>query len=84
MSSSSKQQPEATPTSVPTGPAGRPRWVKVFGLVVVVLIVLVVVLQLVGGGNHGPGRHQRDHGSSGAPASGSMGIGSWPSWGERG
>jgi hypothetical protein len=33
---------------------GTPRWVKVFGIVVIVLVVLVVILLLSG---HGPGRH---------------------------
>jgi hypothetical protein len=37
---------------------GTPRWVKVFGIVVIVLVVLVAIMLLAG---HGPGRH----GSSG-------------------
>ena len=37
-------------------PPSMPRWVKVFGIVVIVVIVLGVILRLVGG-NHGPGRH---------------------------
>ncbi len=37
---------------------GTPRWVKVFGIVVLVLVVLFAVLQLTGvAGRHGPGRH---------------------------
>jgi ABC-type transporter Mla subunit MlaD len=36
--------------------AGTPRWVKVFGIVVLVLVLLVVVMLVIGGG-HGPGRH---------------------------
>jgi len=37
---------------------GMPRWVKVFGIVVVALVLLFVVANLTGiGGNHGPGRH---------------------------
>jgi hypothetical protein len=38
---------------------GTPRWVKVFGIIVVVLVLLFVVLHLAGvGGRHGPGRHR--------------------------
>lgn len=37
-------------------PPSTPRWVKIFGIVVIVLIVLVVIGLLIGG-NHGPGRH---------------------------
>ncbi len=37
-------------------PPNTPRWVKVFGIVVIVLIVIVVIGMLIGG-NHGPGRH---------------------------
>jgi len=36
---------------------GAPRWVKVFGIIVIVLVALFVILQLIGGGSHGPGRH---------------------------
>ncbi len=37
---------------------GTPRWVKVFGIVVLVLVVLIVVMMATGvGGKHGPGRH---------------------------
>lgn len=38
-------------------PPGRPRWVKVSLLIAGAIIVLFVVLQIVGGGDHGPGRH---------------------------
>ena len=39
-------------------PPGTPRWVKVFGIVVLVLVLLVVVMMATGvGGKHGPGRH---------------------------
>jgi hypothetical protein len=36
---------------------GAPRWVKVTALVMLVLALLVVVLLLIGGQEHGPGRH---------------------------
>ena len=42
----------AEPPSYP----GTPRWVKVFGIIVIVLILLVVARVLIGG-EHGPGRH---------------------------
>jgi hypothetical protein len=43
-------QPEPTIT-------GTPRWVKVFGSILIVLTLLVVIMLLFGGGQHGPGRH---------------------------
>jgi hypothetical protein len=33
---------------------GAPRWVKVFGIIVIVLVLLIVIMLLTG---HGPGRH---------------------------
>jgi hypothetical protein len=46
---------------------GAPRWVKVFGIIVLGLAVLFVGLKLTGvGGNHGPGRHS----GGGSPSSG--------------
>jgi hypothetical protein len=36
---------------------GTPRWVKVFGIIVIVVVLLVVGLMFIGGGEHGPGRH---------------------------
>lgn len=36
---------------------GAPRWVKVSGVVALIIVGLLVVMLLVGGGNHGPGRH---------------------------
>ena len=38
-------------------PPSTPRWVKVCGIIALVLVVLVVLMLVVGGGNHGPGRH---------------------------
>ena len=38
-------------------PTRAPRWVKVFGLVVLGLAVVFMVVQLATGGEHGPGRH---------------------------
>ena len=35
-----------------------PRWVKVFGIIVIALVLLVAVMLVTGiGGEHGPGRH---------------------------
>jgi len=35
-----------------------PRWVKVFGIIVIVLVLLVGIIMFTGvGGQHGPGRH---------------------------
>jgi len=36
---------------------GTPRWVKVFGIIVLVLVLLVVIMMIFGSGEHGPGRH---------------------------
>jgi hypothetical protein len=36
---------------------GTPRWVKVFGIIVIVVVVLVVAMMFIAGGEHGPGRH---------------------------
>ncbi len=35
---------------------GVPRWVKVFGIIVIVVVLLVVARMFIGG-EHGPGRH---------------------------
>jgi hypothetical protein len=53
--------------SDPDVTTGAPRWVKVFGIIVLGLAVLFVGLKLTGvGGNHGPGRHS----GGGSPSSG--------------
>jgi hypothetical protein len=45
-------------------PPSTPRWVKVFGIIVIVLILLLIIHRLTGiGGNHGPGwRKQQERG----------------------
>ncbi len=51
--------------------AGTPRWVKVFGLVLLLLVLLFVILRLTGvGGQHGPSRHG-DSGDT-TPAAGTV------------
>jgi hypothetical protein len=64
-------------------PPGVPRWVKVFGLVVVIML-LVLLVAMLAGGSHGPGRHQSGgtgpHGDSEALASAepqSEGLADW-------
>lgn len=44
---------------------GMPRWVKVSGAIVIALVLIVIVAMLVGGGNHGPGRHSVELGAIG-------------------
>ncbi|MGO4889528.1 hypothetical protein ACJ2A9_17415 [Anaerobacillus sp. MEB173] len=40
------------------GPPSTPRWVIVFGIIVIVLVLLFVILKIIGiGGEHGPSRH---------------------------
>jgi hypothetical protein len=36
---------------------GTPRWVKVFGIIVIFVVLLVVAMMFIGGGEHGPARH---------------------------
>ena len=36
---------------------GAPRWVKVFGIIVIVVVLLVVAKIFIGGDEHGPDRH---------------------------
>jgi hypothetical protein len=36
---------------------GTPRWVKVFGIIVIVVVLLAVASMFIVGGEHGPGRH---------------------------
>jgi hypothetical protein len=44
---------------------GTPRWVKIFGIIVIVLVLLVGIMLFTGvAGPHGPGRHMP---SVGAP-----------------
>jgi len=38
-------------------PPSTPRWVKVFGIIVIVLILLFVILHLTGNSLGGPGGH---------------------------
>ncbi len=49
---------------------GTPRWVKVFGIIVLVVVVLFVILLLTGGpGRHGPARHTGGLGTATSSAS---------------
>jgi hypothetical protein len=49
------RSPASDESSAPAPTTGTPRWVKVFGVILVVVAVLVVVLLVFGG--HGPSRH---------------------------
>ena len=50
---------------------GTPRWVKVFGIIVIILVLLIVARVFVGGGKHGPSRHipSGDVGNQALPSS---------------
>jgi hypothetical protein len=37
--------------------SGTPRWVKIIGVIALVLALAVIVMLILGGGEHGPGRH---------------------------
>ena len=47
---------------------GLPRWVKIFLIVAAALVVLLVAGMLIGGGQHGPGRHLNSTGGLDAAA----------------
>jgi hypothetical protein len=49
------------------GSTGTPRWVKVSGIIAFALILVFVIVMIVGGGNHGPGRHALPAGGPGGP-----------------
>lgn len=38
-----------------------PKWVKVFGIILISFVLLAVLLMLFSGGKHGPGRHLKFH-----------------------
>jgi hypothetical protein len=47
-------------------PPSTPRWVKLFGIVLLVLVLLVAIIMITGvGGEHGPGRHMAGSGLGG-------------------
>lgn len=53
------------------GDTGTPRWVKVFGIIVLVVVLLFVIVLLTRGpgGGHGPGRHALSDGGGDTPFS---------------
>jgi hypothetical protein len=53
--------------------AGTPRWVKVFGIILVILVLLFIVTLLIGGG-HGPARHTASAGPGGYTQSMGQGV----------
>jgi hypothetical protein len=54
----------------PGSVTGTPRWVKVFGIIVLIVVLLVVILLLTRGpGGHGPSRHALSGGLGQIPAS---------------
>ena len=55
-------------------PGRTPRWVKVFGAIMVLVILLFAILMFTRGpgGQHGPGRHMQSGGVSETLASGTM------------
>ena len=64
--------PEKVDSPQPGGgaSAGTPRWVKVLAVIGVVLALVVGVMLLVGGGEHGPGRHTGSDGTTPAHGTG--------------
>jgi hypothetical protein len=49
-------------------PPSTPRWVKVFGIIVIILVLLVVAMIFIVGGDHGPSRHVPSAGLGGQTA----------------
>ena len=57
---------------------GTPRWVKVFGIVVIILVLLIVVAMVASSGSHGPARHLPSSGAAGHPPTVAHGMqGRW-------
>ncbi len=56
---------------------GTPRWMKALGITAFALVLLVVAVRLIGGGEHGPGRHEAmgDAGGETPVATGSATVG---------
>lgn len=50
-----RREPDETANG--SGPPGLPAWLKISGVVVAVLVIAAIVALLLGGGEHGPGRH---------------------------
>ena len=63
---------------------GTPRWVKVFGIIVIVVILLVAAVMFVNGGEHGPGRHTQSGDAGDQVASSSVMEAHAPPEGGRG
>ena len=63
---------EATYVTSPPPYPGTPRWVKVFGIIVIVAVLLAVAGMIIGG-EHGPGRHGQS-GSAGGQAPSSSAL----------
>ncbi|MFI7480831.1 hypothetical protein ACH9EU_00265 [Kocuria sp. M1R5S2] len=61
---------------------GMPRWVKIWGAVLLLVLGLLVLAAVLGGpGGHGPGRHASAAPAAapvGAPAPGTQDPGRWP------
>lgn len=47
-------------------PPGMPRWVKIFGLIVLLVIAVLILVMVLVGGEHGPGLHALSGDSSGS------------------
>ena len=58
MANSEDANAHRTPQEV-AGPPSRPRWVKVVLILALLLVVVVGAMIVLGGGQHGPGRHMQ-------------------------
>lgn len=53
---------------------GMPRWVKVFGIIGILIVLIGLLVLLIGGGDHGPGRHAPLEGADTSVASAATGA----------
>jgi hypothetical protein len=63
---------------------GTPRWVKVFGIILIVLAMLAIAVMFISGGEHGPGRHTQSGDVRGQVLSSSVMEAQAPPEGARG
>lgn len=63
-------EPPADAMATSQAPPRTPRWVKITAIVALVFVLLLGAKLLIGGGDHGPGRHGigNDAGSQSPPA----------------
>jgi hypothetical protein len=69
------EPPNPTDLEPERAPPRAPRWVKAFGIVALVVVLVIVIMLLVGGEQHGPGRHASRGDATAASVGGSTSPG---------